>query len=67
MVPLKRIGIQDQYYYTYGGRENIQKVCGLDREQVLGAILEWKNGAGDAQPRWSLGPKRSLTRDAGHV
>ena len=28
-IPLKRIGIKDKYYYTYGGRKNIQEVAEL--------------------------------------
>jgi transketolase len=31
---LKRIGLED-YVYAYGGRENIQKVCGIDVDSVL--------------------------------
>ena len=40
-IPVKRFGIQDKYYYTYGGRSNIQSVCGLDIETVTQAVLEW--------------------------
>jgi transketolase len=39
--PLKRFGIRDKYYYTYGGRANIQSACGLDVNTVTRAILEW--------------------------
>jgi transketolase len=67
MIPLKRIGIQDRYYYAYGGRENIQKVCGLGEEQIIKRILEWQNGAGDARPLWTLGRKSSLEVDASHA
>ena len=28
-IPLKRVGIRDKYYYTYGGRKNIQEVAEL--------------------------------------
>lgn len=28
-IPLKRVGVKDQYYYTYGGRRNIQEGAGL--------------------------------------
>lgn len=38
---LKRIGIQDQYYYAYGGRHNIQSICGLDTDSVTKTILGW--------------------------
>jgi transketolase len=40
-VRLKRIGIQDRYYYAYGGRNNIQSICGLDTDSVAEAILGW--------------------------
>lgn len=40
-VPLKRIGIPDKYYYAYGGRNNIQTICGLDTVSVSKTILEW--------------------------
>jgi len=40
-IPLKRIGINDKYYYAYGGRRNIQSLCGLDVDSVTKTILEW--------------------------
>jgi len=40
-VPLKRIGIRDKYHYVYGGRNNIQSLCGLDTDSVTRTILEW--------------------------
>jgi len=40
-LPIKRFGVKDKYLYTYGGRENIQKVCGLDKNSVIKGILEW--------------------------
>ena len=40
-LPLKRIAIQDKYYYAYGGRNNIQSLCGLDTDSVTKTILEW--------------------------
>lgn len=40
-IPLKRIGIRDKYYYAYGGRNNIQSICGLDVDNVTNTILEW--------------------------
>ncbi|MCX8082088.1 MAG: 1-deoxy-D-xylulose-5-phosphate synthase [bacterium] len=40
-LPLKRIGINDRYYYVYGGRENIQKICGLDIKTIVKEILKW--------------------------
>ena len=45
--PLKRIGIEDKYYYAYGGRKNIQSLCGIDAPSVARRILSWirnKNG-----------------------
>jgi len=43
-VPLKRIGISDEYCYKYGGRNNIQSICGLDVNSVTKTILEWVSG-----------------------
>ncbi|HOK57306.1 MAG TPA: transketolase C-terminal domain-containing protein [bacterium] len=40
-LPVKRFGVKDRYLYAYGGRENIQKICGLDKESVVNGILEW--------------------------
>ncbi len=40
-IPLRRIGIQDRYYYAYGGRTNIQSICGLDADSATKTILEW--------------------------
>jgi len=28
-IPLKRVGVKDQFYYVYGGRRNIQEIAGL--------------------------------------
>ena len=28
-IPLKRVGVKDQFYYNYGGRKHIQEVAGL--------------------------------------
>ena len=36
-VKLKRIGLKD-FIYAYGGRENIQKICGIDAESVIAEI-----------------------------
>ena len=40
-IPVKRIGIQDKYLYAYGGRNNIQSICGLDKDSVTKTISEW--------------------------
>jgi len=40
-VPLKRFGVRDKYFYAYGGRNNIQSLCGLDVDSITQAILEW--------------------------
>lgn len=40
-LPVKRIGIRDRYYYAYGGRDNIQRIAGLDRESIVKTILGW--------------------------
>lgn len=41
MLPLKRFAIPDKYYYAYGGRDNIQRLCGLDADNVTKQILDW--------------------------
>lgn len=41
--PLKRIGIEDKYYYAYGDRKNIQSLCGLDRDSATTTISDWYN------------------------
>ncbi len=40
-MSIKRIGIPNRYYYTYGSRENIQSTCGLDENSVTQTILTW--------------------------
>ena len=40
-LPVKRIGIQDKYLYAYGGRRNIQTICGLDVDSVTKNIRQW--------------------------
>ena len=42
-VFLKRIAIPDRYYYAYGEREDILRVCGLDTSTVVRKILNWIN------------------------
>jgi len=41
ILPLKRLGISDKYYFAYGGRENIQSICGLDVNNIIKIILDW--------------------------
>jgi transketolase len=41
ITSLKRIAIQDKYYYAYGGRKNIQSLCGLDADSITKKILDW--------------------------
>jgi transketolase len=36
---MMRFGIQDRYYYAYGGRRNIQRLCRLDTETITESIL----------------------------
>jgi transketolase len=43
-MPVKRIGVQDKYYYAYGGRANIQALCGLDEASVTKKIQSWFKG-----------------------
>jgi transketolase len=40
-LPIKRIAIPDRYYYAYGGRKNIQSLCGLDADSVTATISAW--------------------------
>lgn len=40
-IPVRRFGIPDQYFYAYGGRRNIQKICGIDPDYVSKSIMEW--------------------------
>ena len=44
LIPVKRIGLnlRKGYCYKYGGRENIQLLCGLDVESIKKTILEFK-------------------------
>jgi len=41
IVPLKRIGTQDQCCFEYGGREAIHAFWGLGVDDVTNTILEW--------------------------
>lgn len=38
---LKRLGICDKYYFEYGGREHLHKLCYLDTKSVIKKILKW--------------------------
>jgi transketolase len=40
-LPFKRLGISDKYYFEYGGREALHKLCGLDVDSIVNSILEW--------------------------
>jgi len=40
-IPLKRFGIRDSYFFTYGGRNNLQSLCGLDVDSITKEILAW--------------------------
>lgn len=40
-LPVKRFGVKDRYLYAYGGRENIQRICGIDKESIVKGIVEW--------------------------
>lgn len=40
-LPVKRFGVKDRYLYAYGGRENIQRICGIDKESIVRGIVEW--------------------------
>jgi len=41
LIPLKRFGIPDQYWFKYGGRDLLHKDCGLDVETIMKGIFEW--------------------------
>ena len=43
-IPVKRFGIPDKYLYAYGGRSNIQRLCGLDPDYVSQTISDWMKG-----------------------
>jgi transketolase len=62
MIPLKRVGIQDRYYYAYGGRDHIQEVCGLDRDTVVKTLVDWAQKIGKSRP--SQAPLRTGKREA---
>lgn len=40
-VPVKRFGVSNNYFYAYGGRINIQSLCGLDMDHITETITEW--------------------------
>lgn len=40
-LALKRFAIPDKYLYAYGGRDNIQALCGLDADTVTKEIRKW--------------------------
>jgi transketolase len=44
LVPVKRIGLnlRKGYCYKYGGRKNIQSLCGLDIESIKKIVLDLK-------------------------
>jgi transketolase len=41
-IPVKRIGVDPKqgYCYQYGGRENLQRIHGIDKESILKAVSE---------------------------
>lgn len=40
-MPLKRFAIPDQYFFEYGGREELHRLCGLDVDSITERLLEW--------------------------
>lgn len=40
-LPAKRIGVPDNYIFTYGGRKAMQKLMGLDEASITETILKW--------------------------
>ncbi|HJX13204.1 MAG TPA: transketolase C-terminal domain-containing protein [Dehalococcoidales bacterium] len=41
LLPLKRIGLPDGYFFTYGGRKTMQSRSGLDLKSVTDLIIKW--------------------------
>lgn len=39
--PLKRIGIPDKHFFSYGSRQFLQSKCGLDAKTVTETVLNW--------------------------
>lgn len=37
-LPLKRIGIHDEYHFDNGGREHLHWLCGIDEKSVAGKV-----------------------------
>lgn len=40
-VRIKRLGICDRYYFEYGGRRHLHKLCGLDKQSIVDNIVKW--------------------------
>ena len=40
-LPLKRLGICDKYYFEYGGREHLHKLCCLDTKSIVDNVTGW--------------------------
>ena len=41
LMPLKRFGLPDKYFFKYGGRANLQTLGGLDADSITQSILKW--------------------------
>jgi transketolase len=41
LIPIKRIGIEDEKCYNYGNRKYLQTICGLDARNVTKKIVKW--------------------------
>ena len=42
-IRIKRIGICDEYHFEYGGRENLHRLCSLDKDSIVENALKWLN------------------------
>jgi transketolase len=39
--PIRRIGIQDEYFFENGGRKKVQALAGIDESSVYNSVLEY--------------------------
>jgi transketolase len=41
-IPLKRIGLPDEFLYSYGSRDWLQELSGLGADSIVSNILDWR-------------------------
>lgn len=44
-IPLRRIGISDDYHFDNGGREHLHRLCGIDEKSVATKVRSFVKGA----------------------